>query len=84
MERGFRVPLVPVLPLIGAALCVYLMTKLPSDTWLRFGGWLLLGAVIYILYGYRSSKLRRDGGGDGGSDRFDRGPQGTPAPTSTP
>jgi basic amino acid/polyamine antiporter, APA family len=29
MERGFRVPFVPVLPLIGAALCIYLMTKLP-------------------------------------------------------
>ena len=36
MDRGFRVPLVPVLPIIGAALCVYLMTKLPGITWLRF------------------------------------------------
>jgi basic amino acid/polyamine antiporter, APA family len=59
MERGFRVPLVPVVPLIGAALCVYLMTKLPADTWARFGGWLLLGAVIYALFGYRNSRLRR-------------------------
>ena len=43
MERGFRVPFVPVFPLIGAALCVYLMTKLPAETWLRFIAWLALG-----------------------------------------
>ena len=60
MERGFRVPLVPVFPLIGAALCVYLMTKLPAETWFRFGAWLLLGLLIYVVYGYRHSRLRRD------------------------
>ena len=58
MERGFRVPFVPVVPLIGAALCVYLMTKLPAATWLRFGVWLVLGLVIYAVYGYRNSRLR--------------------------
>jgi APA family basic amino acid/polyamine antiporter len=79
MERGFRVPLVPVVPLIGAALCVYLMTKLPAETWFRFIVWLVLGAVIYALYGYRNSRLRRGGGdGRGGSGRFDR-PSGTPS-----
>ena len=51
-------PFVPVLPLIGAALCIYLMTKLPVETWLRFGTWLLLGLVIYGVYGYRNSRLR--------------------------
>jgi basic amino acid/polyamine antiporter, APA family len=60
MKRGFRVPGVPVVPLIGAALCVYLMTKLPADTWLRFAVWLALGAVVYVLYGYRNSRLRRE------------------------
>jgi basic amino acid/polyamine antiporter, APA family len=76
MKRGFRVPFVPVVPLIGAALCVYLMTKLPTETWVRFGVWLLIGAVIYMIYGYRKSHLRGgDGGGDGGSGRFDRDPR---------
>ena len=59
-QRGFRVPFVPVLPLIGAALCIYLMTKLPVETWLRFGSWLLLGLVIYGVYGYRNSRLRAE------------------------
>ena len=40
LERGFRVPFVPVFPLIGAALCIYLMSRLELVTWLRFGGWL--------------------------------------------
>jgi APA family basic amino acid/polyamine antiporter len=65
MKRGFRVPLVPVVPIIGALLCVYLMSKLPGTTWVRFGLWLLLGMVIYAIYGYRNSRLRNDGD-DGG------------------
>ena len=50
----------PLVPLIGAALCVYLMTKLPGATWLRFVVWLAIGAVVYLAYGYRNSRLRRD------------------------
>jgi APA family basic amino acid/polyamine antiporter len=49
---------VPVFPIIGAALCVYLMTKLTAETWLRFGIWLAVGLVIYAFYGYRNSELR--------------------------
>ncbi len=59
MERGFRVPFVPVFPLIGAALCVYLMTKLPIATWERFGVWLAVGLIIYFAYGRTHSRLQR-------------------------
>jgi APA family basic amino acid/polyamine antiporter len=59
MERGFRVPLVPVFPLIGAALCIYLMTKLEAITWVRFGLWLALGLLIYFFYGRTHSLLQR-------------------------
>jgi APA family basic amino acid/polyamine antiporter len=59
LERRFRVPLVPVVPLIGAALCVYLMTKLPAITWVRFGIWLAIGIVIYFVYGRRHSVVQR-------------------------
>ena len=59
MDRGYRVPFVPVFPLIGIALCVYLMTKLDGATWARFGLWLAAGMVIYAVYGYRHSRLRR-------------------------
>ena len=72
LERGYRVPFVPVFPLIGIALCVWLMTKLDAATWGRFGLWLLLGGIIYGVYGYRHSRLRR-GGGDAPPPRLDDG-----------
>jgi basic amino acid/polyamine antiporter, APA family len=59
LERPFRVPLVPIFPIIGTLLCIYLMTKLSGATWWRFGSWLVVGLVIYALYGYRHSRLRR-------------------------
>jgi APA family basic amino acid/polyamine antiporter len=58
LRRGFRVPFVPVFPIIGALLCFYLMRYLDSATWLRFVGWLAIGLVIYFAYGRRHSRLR--------------------------
>jgi APA family basic amino acid/polyamine antiporter len=68
MERPFRVPFVPVFPIIGSCLIIYLMTKLPWDTWARFVVWLLIGLAIYFFYGRHHSRLQlanRQGGGDG-------------------
>jgi basic amino acid/polyamine antiporter, APA family len=59
MERSFRVPLVPLFPIIGGALCIYLMTKLEGVTWLRFFAWLAAGLVIYFVYGRTHSRLQR-------------------------
>jgi APA family basic amino acid/polyamine antiporter len=59
LERGFRVPFVPVFPIIGSLLCVYLMRYLSLETWLRFLGWMAIGLVIYFTYGIRHSRLRR-------------------------
>jgi APA family basic amino acid/polyamine antiporter len=59
LERGYRVPFVPVFPIIGTILCIYLMTKLELATWLRFFGWLAAGLIIYFLYGRTHSRLRR-------------------------
>jgi APA family basic amino acid/polyamine antiporter len=58
-ERPFRVPGVPFTPLISVVACFYLMYQLPGITWLRFVLWLVLGLIIYVLYGYRNSALRR-------------------------
>ena len=43
LERPFRVPFVPVFPIVGIALCVHLMSKLEAATWLRFGAWMVGG-----------------------------------------
>jgi basic amino acid/polyamine antiporter, APA family len=61
LPRGYRVPFVPVFPLIGTALCIYLMVDLPGTTWARFAIWMAIGLVIYFLYGVRHSRLRRAG-----------------------
>ena len=57
--RPFRVPLVPVFPIIGVMLCLALMLSLPVLTWIRFLVWLVIGLLIYFLYSVRHSKLRR-------------------------
>jgi APA family basic amino acid/polyamine antiporter len=58
MVRPFKVPFGPVLPVIGILLVVYLMIDLPGTTWIRFLLWLAAGVVIYVLYGYKHSRLR--------------------------
>ncbi len=59
--RAFRTPFVPLVPLLGIACCVYLMLGLPWVTWVRFGLWLVVGLVLYVVYGYRKSKLHTGG-----------------------
>jgi APA family basic amino acid/polyamine antiporter len=49
--------LVPLTPLLGIGMCVFLMAGLPMATWIRFVVWLLVGLVIYFGYGARRSRL---------------------------
>jgi APA family basic amino acid/polyamine antiporter len=56
--RPFRVPWVPITPLISVFSCLYLMYKLPNITWIRFGLWLVAGLLIYFLYSASHSRLR--------------------------
>ena len=58
--RVFRTPLVPLVPLLGMAMCIYLMLGLPAVTWFRFGIWLAVGLVLYFAYGFRHSRLRKN------------------------
>lgn len=55
--RGFRVPLVPWVPLATIAGCLLLMLSLPVETWIRFIVWLGIGMVIYFSYGMKRSQL---------------------------
>jgi APA family basic amino acid/polyamine antiporter len=57
--RAFRVPLVPLVPILGVASCLLLMAGLPALTWIRFGIWLAIGLVLYFTYGRRRSRLGR-------------------------
>jgi len=55
--RKFRVPFVPLVPLLGAGMCLFLMAGLPRLTWERFILWLLAGLALYFFYGRRKSRL---------------------------
>lgn len=57
IPRTFRVPFVPLLPLLGVVVCVYLMYSLPSESWFRLSIWLGLGLIIYFVYGKKHSKI---------------------------
>lgn len=46
-----------LIPLMGVTTCLYLLTGMTKSNWAWFLGWLLLGLVIYIFYGYRKSRL---------------------------
>jgi basic amino acid/polyamine antiporter, APA family len=58
LERPFRTPLSPVLPIVSAVLCVALMANLAIDTWLRFVVWLVIGFGVYFGYGSRKARVR--------------------------
>lgn len=58
LPRTFKTPLVPLVPILGIITCLILMFSLPVETWLRLLVWLGAGAVIYLLYGRKNSKLR--------------------------
>ena len=52
-------PGVPWLPILSIVACAWLMVNLSVETWARFVIWLVIGFVIYFLYGNRHSRLGR-------------------------
>ncbi len=60
LDRPFRTPWVPLVPILGIVCCFGLMLTLPEDTWLRLIVWLLIGFAIYFGYGRRHSKLQKE------------------------
>jgi basic amino acid/polyamine antiporter, APA family len=55
--RPFRVPCLWAVAPLGAACCLYVMQGLPAKAWERFGIWMAIGVVIYLLYGRKRSAL---------------------------
>ena len=46
-----------LIPLMGVITCMYLLTGMSKSNWVWFIAWLLIGIIIYFLYGYKKSKL---------------------------
>ena len=57
--RAFRTPLVPLVPILGIATCLFMMVFLPLDTWIRLIVWMMVGFDLYLFYGMRNSKLNQ-------------------------
>jgi basic amino acid/polyamine antiporter, APA family len=58
-ERPFKVPFMPVTPILGIGACLMLMFSLPWENWLRLLVWLVIGFAIYFSYGVRHSVMAR-------------------------
>lgn len=59
LKRPFRTPFVPLIPLIGAGICILQMVFLPTSTWIRLIIWIVIGFIIYFAYGIRNSALNK-------------------------
>jgi basic amino acid/polyamine antiporter, APA family len=57
LNRPFKVPLSPFIPIATVLSAAYLMNSLPLDTWIRLIDWMSIGLVVYFAYSYSHSKL---------------------------
>jgi len=61
LPRVFKVPALPLVAGLSVLLCVYLMLNLTGDTWIRFLVWMVLGVIVYFVYGQRHSRVGKAG-----------------------
>ncbi|KAL8193299.1 hypothetical protein R6Q57_026880 [Mikania cordata] len=55
---GFICPWVPLLPILSILINMYLLLNLGVDTWMRVSIWLLIGILVYVIYGRTHSSLQ--------------------------
>ncbi|MDA8562072.1 amino acid permease [Gammaproteobacteria bacterium] len=60
LQRPFKLPLNPLIPSLGVILCVYLISNLSFVTWQRFSIWMIVGLVVYFIYGQFNSNLDKN------------------------
>jgi APA family basic amino acid/polyamine antiporter len=59
LERPFKTPWVPFVPILSALVSLALMAGLPFDTWMRLIIWMVIGVVFYFAYGFSHSEVRK-------------------------
>jgi APA family basic amino acid/polyamine antiporter len=57
LPRGFVVPALPLVSILGIGVCGAMIYGLGWTNWLRLGVWLVIGLVFYFTYGIRHSAL---------------------------
>jgi APA family basic amino acid/polyamine antiporter len=58
LNRPFKTPFVPLIPILGILVCVTMMASLPKESWERLAIWMIIGIAVYYLYGKKRSKIR--------------------------
>ncbi|OYU95568.1 MAG: amino acid permease [Bacteroidetes bacterium B1(2017)] len=61
MERPFKTPLVPLVPILGMIVCTAMIVSLPIPTLLSAGIWLVFGLLIYFGYSAGNARKMREG-----------------------
>lgn len=59
LPRPFNTPWKPLLPLLGIALCGYLIAQMPAESFHKLKWFFLLGGVIYLGYGMHFSEMHK-------------------------
>lgn len=59
LERKFKTPLVPFIPILGILTCGAMIFGLGKENWIRLFIWLILGFIVYFGYSIRHSKLNK-------------------------
>ncbi len=59
LNRPFKTPFFPVVPILGVLSSIGVMATLPGDTWLRLIVWMAIGIAIYFLYSRHHSKINQ-------------------------
>ena len=58
LKRGFKVPGMPVLPMISIVLFAALLYSIKLTTWIIFIVWVIIGIIVYFVFSYKNSKLK--------------------------
>lgn len=60
LQRPFKVPFVPVVPILAVVFCLFLILQLPTFTKMAFLVWISIGFIVYVFYGYKHSSLNEE------------------------
>lgn len=60
-KRSFKIPFMPVIPVLGILSCLFIVYKgIPFNTFIAFSVWILVGLVVYFSYSYKNANLDLD------------------------